>query len=277
MPVDHYENFPVASLLLPRHLRRPIEAIYRFARSADDIADEGGASNEERLHDLSAYVEELDRLAHDIPAQTPLFQELGTVIKTWRLPQAPFYDLLSAFSQDVTTLRYDDYDALTDYCRRSANPVGRLVLALVSRADEVNLKHSDAICTALQLINFWQDIAIDWKKGRVYLPQSELARFGIREEEIARAADAAPGDTRISPQWRALISAQLDHALTLLLQGAPLVDQLPGRLGWEIRLTIQGGRRIVEKIRAVSGDVFCHRPTLGTADWILMGTRALRM
>ncbi|MCL2830958.1 MAG: squalene synthase HpnC [Betaproteobacteria bacterium] len=279
MPVDHYENFPVASLLLPRRLRRPIEVIYRFARSADDIADEGDAAGEERLRGLRGYVEELDRLSRGLAAQTPLFRELGVVVQTWALPLEPFYDLLSAFAQDVSVRRYADYETLGDYCRRSANPVGRLVLALNGRSDAASLEYSDAICTALQLINFWQDIGIDWKKGRVYLPQSEMARFGIGEEGIARAAGPdAPGmPPEWEAQWKALIAAQLDYAQALLLRGAPLARQLPGRLGWEIRLTVQGGQRIIEKIRAVSGDVFHHRPVLGARDWILMALRAARM
>lgn len=269
MPVDHYENFPVASFLLPRHLRRPIEAIYRFARSADDIADEGDASDEQRLHALAEYNFELYRIEQGQPAKDPLFQELARVIEKWHLPLQLFRDLLDAFAQDVVQKRYADYPELLDYCRRSANPVGRLLLHLVDRASTENLYRSDCICTTLQLINFWQDIAIDWDKGRVYLPQTDLDSFGIREKHIA--------DHRWSAEWAALLDFQTDRSRQLMLEGAPLVHQLPGRMGWEIRLTVQGGLRILEQIRRVRGDVFRQRPTLRSTDWLLMGSRALFM
>jgi squalene synthase HpnC len=180
MPVDHYENFPVASLLLPKRLRRPVEAIYRFARAADDIADEGDATDAQRLQGLAEFAEALDRIERgEHPAQAD-FAELAAVIHAWRLPVALFRDLLDAFAQDVVTRRYADYPQLLDYCRRSANPVGRLLLHLVGRADAENLRRSDCICSALQLVNFWQDIAIDWQKERVYLPQADLERFRHR-------------------------------------------------------------------------------------------------
>src|SRR5574343_1457192 len=189
MSVDHYENFPVASLLVPSGLRRPIEAIYRFARSADDIADEGDASAAERLAGLAASRAELDCIEAGTPARTPLFADLARVIAAHALPVQLFRDLLDAFAQDVVKKRYADYPELLDYCRRSANPVGRLVLHLFGRIGAAQLEQSDGICTALQLINFWQDVAIDWQKGRVYLPQDDLARFRISETQIA-AADA---------------------------------------------------------------------------------------
>mgnify|MGYP000917401055 FL=1 len=179
MPVDHYENFPVASVLLPKRLRRPIEAIYRFARSADDIADEGDALPAERLAGLAAYNIQLDAIERGEPVAGPVFAPLAAAIADWRLPIQLFRDLLDAFSQDVTKERYADYTELLDYCRRSANPVGRLLLHLVDRASPENLIRSDAICSALQLANFWQDIAVDWKKNRVYLPQEDLIRFGV--------------------------------------------------------------------------------------------------
>ena len=269
MPVDHYENFPVASVLLPRKLRRPIETIYRFARTADDIADEGDASNEERLNALSACNAELDRIERGLMPQTPLFQSLCAVIMEWQLPLQPFRDLLDAFAQDVVQKRYTDYPELLDYCRRSANPVGRLVLHLVDRASEENLYRSDCICTALQLINFWQDIAIDWQKGRVYLPQTDLERFRISENRIA--------DAGWSADWAELLDFQIERTRELMLEGAPLVRQLPGRMGWEIRFTVQGGLRILERIRRVRGDVFRQRPQLGFADWATMAGRSLFM
>lgn len=269
MPVEHYENFPVASFLLPKDLRRPVEAIYRFARGADDIADEGSASNAERLEGLARYSRELDRIERGEPPESPEFQGLANVVAEWRLPLQLLRDLLDAFAQDVVQKRYADYTELLDYCRRSANPVGRLLLHLFDQATEENLQRSDCICSALQLINFWQDIAVDWKKDRVYLPQEDLRRFGIVESEIA--------EQRCTPAWIALLDFQVERSRALMLSGAPLVRELPGRLGWEIRLTVQGGLRILERIQQVRGDVFRKRPTLGPADWLRMGGRALFM
>ena len=269
MSVDHYENFPVASILLSKRLRRPIEAIYRFARGADDIADEGDASNEERLQGLAAYSAELDRIALGQTPADPAFHELACVIGEWQLPLQLFRDLLDAFAQDVVKKRYADFPELLDYCRRSANPVGRLLLHLVDQASTENLRRSDCICSTLQLINFWQDIDLDWQKDRVYVPQTELARFGVNEQQIA--------DRRWSAEWAALLDFQTDRARAMMLDGAPLVQQLPGRMGWEIRFTVQGGLRILEKIRRARGDVFRHRPLLGPADWLRMGSRALFM
>ena len=269
MPVEHYENFPVASFLLPRKLRRPVEAIYRFARGADDIADEGSASNEERLQGLARYNAELDRIEHGLKPESPEFGELATVITEWQLPLQLFRDLLDAFAQDVVQKRYADYQGLLDYCRRSANPVGRLLLHLFDRASEENLRCSDCICSVLQLINFWQDIAVDWAKDRVYLPQEDLLRFGVVESQIA--------EQRCTPEWTALLDFQVERSRALMLAGAPLVHELPGRLGWEIRLTVQGGLRILERIQQARGDIFRQRPLLGPADWLRMGGRALFM
>lgn len=269
MPVDHYENFPVASILLPKRLRRPVEAIYRFARSADDIADEGDALPAERLAALAGYSEQLDRIESGQPVEGPIFAPLATIIAEWKLPIQLFRDLLHAFSQDVTKERYADYTELLDYCRRSANPVGRLLLHLVDRATPNNLARSDAICSSLQLANFWQDVAIDWKKNRVYLPQEDLARFGVEETQIA--------ESRWDTNYAALIDFQADRTRSLMLSGAPLVHELPGRMGWEIRFTVQGGLRILEKTRQVRGDVFRHRPVLGPNDWLRLFGRALMM
>ena len=269
MPVEHYENFPVASLLLPRRLRQPIEAIYRFARGADDIADEGNASNTERLNGLARFAAELDRIESGQAPESPEFAELARVIGVWQLPIQLFRDLLDAFAQDVVKKRYADYAELLDYCRRSANPVGRLLLHLFDRASEDNLRRSDCICSALQLINFWQDIAIDWTKARIYLPQEDLARFGIDERQLAEG--------RCSPAWEKLLDFEINRTRQLMLAGAPLVHALPGRFGWEIRLTVQGGLRILERIGKVRGDVFRHRPVLGPIDWLRMAGRAVFM
>ncbi|MDR1162624.1 MAG: squalene synthase HpnC [Candidatus Accumulibacter sp.] len=267
MPVDHYENFPVASFLLPKRLRRPVEAIYRFARSADDIADEGDASDAERLRGLAEFDAELDRIERGEAPLRADFQALAPLVEEWGLPIQLFRDLLDAFAQDVVKKRYADYDELLDYARRSANPVGRLLLGLVARASGENLRRSDCVCSSLQLINFWQDIALDWRKGRVYIPQDALSRFSIDERQIAEA--------RWSPEWAALMDFLVDHARSLMLEGAPLVRDLPGRMGIEIRLTVQGGLRILERIRAARGDIFSRRPTLGPLDWLRMGVRAV--
>jgi squalene synthase HpnC len=269
MPVAHYENFPVASVLLPRKLRRPIEAIYRFARGADDIADEGEASDDVRLSALDAYCRELERIERGEPCSDAVFNELAAVIAEWRLPLRLFRDLIDAFAQDVVKKRYADYPELLDYCRRSANPVGRLLLHLAGRTGETHLRRSDCICTALQLINFWQDIGIDWDKGRIYLPQDDLARFGVAEEQV--------GERRCSAAWTALLDFECERTRRLMLDGAPLVRQLPGRMGWEIRLTVQGGLRILEQVQRARGDVFRYRPRLRRADWLAMAWRALFM
>ena len=269
MPVDHYENFPVASLLVPRRLRRPIETIYRFARSADDIADEGDASPDERLAGLAACQAELDRIATGTTPRTPLFVALADDVQQHALPLQLFRDLLDAFAQDVVKKRYADFPELLDYCRRSANPVGRLVLHLFARTEPEHLAQSDCICSALQLVNFWQDVAVDWQKGRIYLPQADLRRFRIGEDDIAAG--------RWSANWAALMDFQTDRTRELMLRGAPLVHALPGRLGWEIRLTIQGGLRILELLRRVRGDVFERRPTLRKRDWLVVAGRSLTM
>ena len=268
MPVEHYENFPVASFLLPKRLRQPIEVIYRFARSADDIADEGEVSNEARLQALGAYQAELDRIERDQTPETPLFQALAKTITEWRLPLQPFRDLLDAFAQDVVKKRYADYPELLDYCRRSANPVGRLMLHLFNEHDSRSLAMSDGICTALQLTNFWQDVALDWQKGRVYLPQDALAKYRISEAQIAA------GDT--GGLWSVMMREQIGRARSMLAAGAPLARQLPGRFGLELRLIVLGGETILRKLHQSGGDVFRQRPTLQARDWLYMGWRALR-
>jgi len=267
LPVDHYENFPVASLLLPARLRPPVEAIYAFARGADDIADEGDAPDAFRLARLADYSRALDAIeAGHRPEQEP-FAGAGRAIDEHRLPVQLFRDLLDAFSQDVRVKRYADFDALLDYCRRSANPIGRLLLHLFGYTDAESLRRSDAICSSLQLINFWQDVAVDWDKGRVYIPQEDLARHGITEAAIAQRVADGP--------WRELMAFECARARGMLMDGAPLGRTLPGRLGLEIRAVVAGGAAILDKIDAVQGDVFRHRPVLRKADWVRILARAL--
>jgi len=267
MSVDHYENFPVASILLPRRLHAPVTAIYAFARSADDIADEGDACAELRLAGLAAFGAELDAIEAGTPPGSPLFARLSEAIRAHVLPLEPFRDLLDAFAQDVVKQRYANYPELLDYCRRSANPVGRLMLQLYGALSPEHVQRSDCICTALQLINFWQDVAIDWRKPRVYLPQDELARFGVDEAQIAAG--------RVDAGWRALMRFQLARARALMLDGAPLGRDLPGRIGFELRMVIAGGLRILDKIEAIDFDVFGRRPVLQTQDWPLILWRSL--
>jgi squalene synthase HpnC len=264
----HYENFPVASPLLPRAMRAPVRVIYAFARSADDLADEGNALPDERIAALMAYEAELNRIDKGEPPETRLFQQVASTIAEHALDTRYLHDLLSAFRQDVRQTRYASFEVLLDYCRRSANPVGRIMLSLSGDISESAFRQSDAICSALQIINFLQDVRIDWDKSRVYLPQEDLQRFGVTEEQIA--------EQRADDRWRALMAFEVERARALMLEGAPLALQVHGRLGWELRLIVQGGLRILEKIEVVGYDVFRSRPTLGRRDWLLMFWRALK-
>jgi squalene synthase HpnC len=262
MAVGHYENFPVASLLLPAALREPVEVIYRFARSADDFADEGDDAPEVRLQKLNDYRRQLAAPA------SPLFRDVAKIIREHELPVQLFADLLDAFSQDVTKKRYASFAEVLDYCRRSANPVGRLLLHLFKRTNELNLRHSDAICSALQLINHWQDVDIDYTRdNRVYLPQDEMARFGVSERHLQQKL--------VDESWKQLMAFQVSRARQLMLSGQGLGKALPGRIGLEIRATVQGGLRILEKIERVGYDVFRHRPVLRPFDWPLLLLKAV--
>lgn len=276
MSAGHYENFPVASLLLPPRLRTAVLDIYRYARAADDIADEGDASGQERLAALARFEAGLDWIetsARTQPAPpdelAAIFVPLAATIARHRLPLSPFRRLLSAFSQDVAVKRYADFAALRDYCHRSADPVGELMLHLYDAATPRHLAWSDAICTGLQLTNFWQDVAVDWGKQRIYIPQEDLARHGVAEADIAAG--------HCSPAWRALMAFEVGRARALLHSGAPLARALPGRIGWELRLVVQGGLRILERIETGGYDVFRARPVLKKTEWLKLAWRALRM
>ena len=262
MGVGHYENFPVASLLVPARLREPIRVIYRFARSADDFADEGEDPPDARLRKLADYRRQLAA-----PAD-PLLHQVAKIIREHELPVELFADLLDAFAQDVTRKRYASFTDVLDYCRRSANPVGRLLLHLFKRTSERDLRDSDAICSALQLVNFWQDVEVDYRTDRrVYLPEDEMARFGVTERHLAEAlCDGA---------WQALMGFQVERTRALMLSGSDLGKRLPGRIGLEIRATIQGGLRILQKIERAGYDVFRRRPKLHALDWPLLLLRAV--
>jgi squalene synthase HpnC len=271
--VDHYENFPVASWLCPRRLRPAVVAIYGYARSADDLADEGEAAPAQRIARLHAYRDELRHVhAGGVPRAgpwQPVFAPLQRAIVQHRLPLAPLLDLLDAFEQDVQQPTYADRAALLDYCRRSANPVGRLLLHLYGVDDARALARSDAVCTALQLINFWQDLGVDAPRGRHYVPLADARRHGVSLAELQARAD--------SPAVRALLGELCGWARSLMLDGAPLALTLPGRLGWELRLVVQGGLRVLERIAQLDHATLRRRPTLGAADALPMLWRALRM
>jgi phytoene synthase len=267
MSVGHYENFPVASLLLPSTLREPVAVIYRFARTADDFADEGDAPPQVRLAKLDSYRKNLQVIVEGNTPEDPLFRDVARLIREHSLPPQLFADLLDAFSQDVTKKRYANFPEVLDYCRRSANPVGRLLLHLFKRTTDSELARSDAICSALQLINFWQDVETDYAKGRVYLPQDEMAAHGVGERHLA--------DRTCDPAWQSLMRFEVSRTRELLEEGAPLGRALPGRVGLEIRATVQGGLRILEKIERSGYDVFRRRPVLRMLDWPLMLAKAV--
>lgn len=267
MPVDHYENFPVASILLPRRLRRPVELIYTFARQADDFADEGELSDGERLRLLDSFRTELHGIELGAPSSSPLFNDLAAIIRAHCLPISAFFDLLDAFSQDVVKKRYANFGEVMEYCRRSANPVGRLLLHLYGQATPQNLELSDKICSSLQIINFLQDIEIDWQKNRIYMSQDDMARFGIVEDSIARKDG--------SGSWQAFMQFQVERVREMLASGAPLGRVLKGRVGLEMRMIIAGGLRILEKMEYERGDIFRHRPVLHAVDWGVMLYRSL--
>ncbi len=270
--VGHYENFPVASFLCPPKLRPAITAIYWFARTADDIADEGDADAHMRLADLAAYHEDLRACAAGLPVSrrwAAVFVPLKTVIAQFGLPVQLLADLLSAFEQDVVKIRYASQWDVLDYCRRSANPVGRLLLHLYGVKDEASLKRSDCICTALQLINFWQDLGTDIPNGRIYLPADSWAVHGVDEAMLLAR--------EINPATKALIKANVVWAQAMMHEGAPLAKTVPGRAGWELRLVVQGGLRIAEKIERLEFATLRTRPKLNAWDAIVMGWRALLM
>lgn len=270
--VGHYENFPVASLLCPPALRPAVAAIYWFARTADDLADEGDALPQTRLTDLRAYRADLMACAQGNPASarwSVLFQRLQVVIQQFSLPVDLLADLLDAFEQDVVKTRYASQAELLDYCRRSANPIGRLMLHLYGVREPLLLQQSDCICTALQLVNFWQDLSLDIPRGRIYLPVESWAGQNVSEAQLLAL--------EVSPSTSTLVATNLAWAQALMTRGAGLAKSLPGRAGWELRLVIQGGLRIAEKIEALGFATLKARPKLGAWDAIVMAWRALRM
>jgi phytoene synthase len=268
---SHYENFPVASKLMPAPLRPHVAAVYAFARTADDFADEPGYEQDERLILLSDWRRALHshlpsrirasaRQAH--AADDQIFLALHDTIERFKLPVQLFDDLLDAFIQDVTTTRYSTWADVVDYCRRSANPVGRLVLRLNGYHDQVLDRASDAVCTALQLTNFWQDLAIDWSRGRLYVPEEIWIGHG--------AAPKALQIGRMTPEWRAALQDCGARTRSLFEEGRPVCDGVSGRLRYELRATWLGGTRILDRLDWSGFDVFTARPKLGTADALVI-------
>jgi squalene synthase HpnC len=272
----HYENFPVASLLLPAQMRPAIAAIYAFARRADDFADEPGPSPaarmalldgwQQRLHGRHISVVDAASASATDAGDDLIFIALHDAIGRHRLPVALFDDLLSAFRQDVSTARYRTWSDVLDYCRRSANPVGRLVLRVAGYADPALDQRSDAVCTALQLTNFWQDFGVDWRRGRLYLPAEDRDRAGADEQDLQHG--------RWTASWQTALDAVVGRTRELFTQGRSIADAVPGRLRWELRLTWLGGSRILDKVQS-SVDSLHHRPRLTAADVPLLLGRAL--
>ena len=270
--VHHYENFPVASWLCPPRLRPAIQAIYYFARTADDIADEGDASPRQRLDDLNQYHFDLLSCtqAGFVSTRWPaVFSALGPTITQFELPVPLLADLLSAFAQDVRQNHYATQAELNDYCRRSANPIGRLLLHLYGITDEAALAQSDCICTALQLINFWQDLSVDLARGRIYLPQDAMLWHHVTQSQLL-ALEHTPDTTN-------LIADNALYAWALMLKGSQLVKKIPGRAGWELRLVVQGGLRMLDQIDAAQGRTLLRRPKLRWWNAPLMLWRAVWM
>ncbi len=268
---SHYENFPVASRLMPAHLRKHVAAIYAFARTADDFADEPGREVGERLRLLSGYRARLHAPRAGAPDQDHLaeriFSALHDTIQRFELPVSLFDDLLDAFTQDVTTHRYATWPAVLDYCRRSANPVGRLVLRLSGYRDDRLDAASDAVCTALQLTNFWQDLAVDWSRGRLYVPEDVW--------QIHGADPATLNSRKMTAGWVAALRDCGERTESLFVDGRPVCDGVTGRLRYELRATWLGGMRILDRLQRADFDVFAERPALGTADALVIACETL--
>ncbi|MBS1791126.1 MAG: squalene synthase HpnC [Acidobacteria bacterium] len=267
---SHYENFPVGSLLVPKPLRKHVYSIYAFARTADDFADEGYETGElTEAKRLAALEDWQQKLEQSFVGKTdhPVFIALAATVKELGLPIQLFSDLLSAFKQDVVKRRYANFDEVLDYCTRSANPVGRLILLLFGYRDERLHQLSDHICTALQLANFWQDVSVDIRKDRIYLPQDDMQQFGVTVEDL-RAA-------RFSPQFAELLKFQVERTWELFRQGRELPELVSGRLKYELRLTWFGGTNILKQIEALSFDTLNQRPTNSTFDKVRLLARTL--
>lgn len=263
---SHYENFPVASFFLPKNLRPYVAAVYAFARTADDFADEGNRSPEERLAALDDWQNNLDA-CYEGKANHPIFIALAEVVQRKNVPKQLLSDLLTAFKMDVTTRCYQSYDELLFYCQYSANPVGRLVLHLFDDVSDRHCQLSDNICTGLQLTNFWQDIRIDYAKGRTYLPLEDMGRFGYTEGEFSRQL--------CDNRWRKLMAFEIERTRQLFEAGRPLLNEAVPALQFELGLTWHGGMMILNKIEQADYSVFANRPTIGTLEKILIVAKSV--
>lgn len=267
---SHYENFPVASWLVPAAIRPHVAAVYAFARTADDFADEGGRTPPERLRLLDDWLARLHAAAGaGAAADDPIFRALGHTIRSCALPVELFEALLSAFRHDVSVTRYATWADVDDYCRRSANPVGRLVLRLFGHHEDRLDRWSDAICTALQLTNFWQDFAIDWRRGRLYVPAEQWRASGAHPDQLSATMPATPRE------WQAALAVSAARTRGLYDAGRPLLSHVRGRLRWELEATWHGGRRILEVLEQGRFDPVAHRPRLGVGDALVIGWRML--
>ncbi|MGA9121512.1 MAG: squalene synthase HpnC [Bacteroidota bacterium] len=263
---SHYENFPVASRFLPAEHRPALAAVYAYARTADDFADEGELEPAERLRSLDQWQERLDRAISGSPDH-PVFLALADTIEKYTIPRRLFEDLLTAFRWDVTRHSYETFPELLEYCRCSANPVGRIVLHIFRDGQPDKLLWSDAICTALQLTNFWQDVSIDAKKGRLYLPLEDLSRFRYTQDDLRHGVE--------DQEFRDLIRFEVERTRSLFLSGRPLIRAAVRSLRFELSLTWQGGMRILRLIERSDYHVLSGRPRLGWLDKLAVVTRGL--
>jgi squalene synthase HpnC len=264
---SHYENFPVVSFLIPKELRKHVAVIYKFARMADDIADEGTLEISERKKELIEFRDKLSKALEGKPGDEFWEAVLNTIQERKLNPQYLF-DLLSAFEQDITKKRYESFTELLDYCRRSANPVGRLMLELFNVRDERAMKYSDQICTGLQLTNFYQDVSVDYNKDRIYIPQDEMERFQVNEDMI--------NQKKVKEPFKELLKFQTKRNRKFYKEGSELLNYLNGFFKVEIKWTILGGEKILDKIEELDHDVLNHRPTLSKIDYIKLLVKALQ-
>jgi squalene synthase HpnC len=265
LTLGHYENFPVGSALMPKSLQPAVHSLYAFMRTADDFADENRKAGDEA--ERMAWLESWEAMLLEAQPKHPIFIALKSTLRQYPLPIQWLQDLLHAFKMDVTVRRYETWNQLLEYCHYSANPVGRLILTLFGYRNEELYRLSDSICTGLQLANHWQDVAIDLKKDRIYLPQVDMKRFGVSVETLLKLDDKT--------NLQRLMAFEVSRARELFQQGKPLPERVAGRLRWELRFTWQGGVRILDKIESANYDVFGHRPVVSKMDWAIIALRCL--
>ena len=278
---SHYENFPVGSVLMPKSLQPAVHSLYAFMRTADDFSDEGRKAGDETAR--MAWLDSWEAMLLDAQPKHPVFIALQSTLRRHPLPIEWLRDLLHAFKMDVTVRRYETWDQLLGYCRYSANPVGRLILTLFGYQDEELYRLSDAVCTGLQLANHWQDVSIDFKKDRIYLPQEDMKRFGVPEEHLLSFASPAASLRPLpsgegwgeAENFRRLMAFEVARAREFFAQGRALPEKVRGRLRWELRFTWQGGVSILDKIERAGYDVFSRRPVVTMADWFGIAVRSL--